>query len=110
MISDKEKAAYLAGLFDGEGSIRIEPTGQFIQLRIANKNLEVIKWVKNNFGGTIEIDAFKRKEGYKKNIHYSWQMGNAAGVKKFLKMVQPYLIIRYQKCTEALDHFEDIGK
>lgn len=60
-----EEKAYLAGLFDGEGSInifrtqrkdRIAPT-YFVEISLGNTHRGVLEWVHGKFGGRVTHNA-----------------------------------------------------
>lgn len=52
-LSDSD-LAYLAGLFDGEGTIGTTD-GTGFQLTIASSDHDVLYWLKNTFGGSVHI-------------------------------------------------------
>ncbi len=97
MISETDKA-YCAALFDGEGAIYItklkpqKANGEINyrhrgMVSISNTDLDVLNWVKDTFGGNININC--------QSIHpcYTWR-GNKNVTDNFLKMVYPYIKIK----------------
>jgi len=98
---------YIAGLFDGEGSIHIEKNlakpGSKIWRRgyrnncyrlvvaIVNRNLRVLRMLKEEFGGTIMI----HKSGFSKKSlpAYQWRITDNRAL-KFLETIKPYVIIK----------------
>ena len=109
-MKETEKA-YLAGLIDGEGCITltVSKKGQLPQpqLSISNKNLEVLRWVRQQTG----YGSLITKKPYKANhsITYAWQINCVGRVTQVLSSVCKYLIIKkrhaklimleYPKCT-----------
>ena len=93
---------YIAGFFDGEGSIGIyDRKGRYCQVcaRIqltqnkTKESLYIIKYLKSQYGGNIS-----KQKSLSGKTKYNWQL-NPRGVKKFLKDITPYLIL---KKTQAL--------
>jgi hypothetical protein len=88
--------AYAAGYIDGDGCFNIGKTS--IKGRISKKyiastivtstNIEIIKWFKDNFGGSIQ--SSKKIIKGQKQLHYFVMKSNAS--KEFLKHVYPYLV------------------
>jgi hypothetical protein len=139
-----EKLAYLAGIIDGEGCFTIEinaPTTYrkgtlyTCRLSIINTDVNLIKWLTENFGGTIHTR--KRVNGRK--IVHAWRI-YANGLDSFLPHCLPYMvckrnqaevILRFRssfdpesgrgikntdeicqfrlKCLEELKHFNTLG-
>lgn len=91
--------AWLAGFFDGEGSISLLMRSQS-ELRVpravlSQKNaLEVMNEIQRNYGGNI---YFREKD----RMH-QWYVGNRTDLKKFLLDVIPYLKIKKAKAEIAL--------
>ena len=112
--------AYLAGLFDGEGSITMywaninnpkyapqrKQRGTFQgNMNVTSTNTEVLELFKERFGGNIN----KRKAKYttgKKTI-YSWsRFGH--GAKAALEILLPYLIIKKETAEDFIEYFSTI--
>ena len=85
MANKKTDIAYLAGFFDGEGSVYITLGNNKylrIEVSISQKHRAVLNWIVTNFGGKI----------YQSKGHYpQWKMNGAKAV-EFLLMMRPYLI------------------
>jgi LAGLIDADG endonuclease len=74
----KQDWIYLAGLFDGEGSVVIaiverkkatksckaRSRAMNLSLRIANNDPRVLLWLENNFGGKVRKHGGNRKESW----------------------------------------------
>lgn len=103
--------AYLAGLFDGEGSVCImhafrSHTRSTIRTHelyvgIGNTNLAVIEWIKKVTGvGTVHKKRCAGYPGARKDIWY-WE-ARCMSAEKFLRTVQPYAKIKARHIEEAL--------
>lgn len=90
---------YIAGFFDGEGSIGIykrkdrnKGNGSCARIQLTqNKSKEstfILNQLMLEYGGNLSIQ--KTLSG---NIKYNWQL-NPKGVEKFLKDITPYLILK----------------
>lgn len=87
---------YLAGLLDGEGSIRFVKGRPFVA--IYNTHKGVIDWVINTVGGCIGgIDKRGRVPAYQ------WKITSAADVYTLCKMLLPILKIKKEDCKVAID-------
>jgi hypothetical protein len=106
------KYSYMAGLLDGEGYIGLSKwSGESSQIRykhkwtykarlvISNCNLEILEWVKNNFGGYITKKSNKVgcTQGYNLTIGY---------VDKWLPKVIPYLVGKKKKAELFMEAIE----
>jgi hypothetical protein len=105
-----EKIIYLAGIFDGEGTIAIvknKPGGKrhiynCPRLIITNTNLNLMLWLKKNFGGNIR--TIKPKNPNYKPF-YQWIIGNKKAL-NLLKKMLPYLIVKKEKTIFVLIYFK----
>ncbi len=86
------KVAYLAGLIDGEGYLKVEKSGT-IRLVIGMKSKETIEWIYNNFGGNITIQqTSKEKELNLDGGFYVWRMNQGKSLFYLLLLVIPFLV------------------
>src|SRR3990167_4700333 len=104
---DKKELAYIAGLFDGEGTIFIEgkksyakgaiSKTHYLQLSIANTHKETIDWVKSFlcFGQIIKIEQGNKPL-------YNWR-GYGVEAIVFLKLLLPYLKIKREQALLAIE-------
>ena len=111
---DKEKIAYLAGFFDGEGSIMIVPTfwvsqkkGNRYAYRLhcsaCNANPKPVFLLSDLFGGKV-YERPVGKNGVNKVrflISYSWSITSWKAL-SFLKVVLPYLIVKKEQAELAV--------
>lgn len=92
---------YLAGFFDGEGSIGIyrylEPT---VQLGLTNE--EMLRNLQNQWGGSVT--KYKCKTNRKPA--WGWSLYSKAQIKPFLEAILPYLILKKQEALVMLEFIE----
>ncbi|MDD4905916.1 MAG: LAGLIDADG family homing endonuclease [Methylobacter tundripaludum] len=101
--------AYLAGIFDGEGTIFIEKSKTAnrkhdyrfrLTVNICSTDEWLIKWLKQCWGGYVYFEARKIKNNNLKNAwHWSLQNRKAA---EFLKNIIGYLHIKLPQAKLAL--------
>jgi hypothetical protein len=114
-MMSKYTAAYLAGLLDGEGYVSIwevkkgqkkkwlhtHETYYHPVIKIVMTDEPIIRWLKDSFGGTLEV----RRLG-EKNINwktsYGWMLRKAQVV-EFLRHVSPYLRVKKQQAEIILE-------
>lgn len=91
---------YVAGLLDGEGNLQLKEDHGSItcKLSIYNTSKEVIDWLVETIGGKVRI---RDQEGWKRC--YIWTLYRAQDIYVLLKVLQPYLIIKREKCQILLD-------
>ena len=109
-------AAYLAGLFDGEGSVYFKKTRQkkhqrpgkpihnvmVIRMEIAMTDKSVLEWVWETTG----VGAFgprKVKEGYKPQ--WRWRAAHRDAL-KVCKELWPFAQTKLHKIEQVIDHYE----
>ena len=109
-------AAYLAGLFDGEGSVYYKKMKQkkhnrpgkpihnvwVIRMEIAMTDKEVLEWVWETTG----VGAFgprKVKKGYKPQ--WRWRVAHRDAL-KVCKWLWPYAQVKLHKLEQIIDHYE----
>src|SRR5229473_6023653 len=87
-ISEMEKA-YFAGLFDGEGCVRINNNthGYNLTVSLSITYVPILEIMRSAFGGSISIKTKKRPEH--KQL-YSWQIGGREA-HNFIMSIHPYL-------------------
>ena len=109
-------AAYLAGLFDGEGSVYFKKMKQIkhkrpgkpvhnvwvIRMEIAMTDKHVLEWVWETTG----VGAFgprKVKKGYKPQ--WRWRASHRDAL-KVCKILWPYAQTKLHKIEQVIDHYE----
>lgn len=99
------KLTYLAGLFDGEGSVSISlmKRGNYpkryarLTMSICNCNAGILNWIQEHFGGSIHW--ISRDARYKLSGKVVW--GDAASV-ALLRRLHPFLMIKKEQATLAI--------
>jgi hypothetical protein len=95
-LEEVEKA-YLAGIVDGEGTVTLtrhhKNETHTPRVSVANNNLELLKWIKVLYGGTITNK--KKRLPHHKNS-YVWYVGQNRAI-RFLNEIKQYLIIKRQQ-------------
>ena len=103
-IPDKEKLIYFAGIFDGEGCVRLfkEKKGGRLQpeLKVTNTSKELADWLINNFGGRLRV--FRLKEERHKPC-YDWHIYRTKDIIRLLELILPYLIVKREKASLVLE-------
>jgi hypothetical protein len=110
-----EAIAYLAGLFDGEGSINIfkQPNKKdrinpcyFLEISIGNTHKGVLKWVSENFGGRLAHNA----EQYTRRNHRTWRWRASSNEAcAVLMILLPYLVVKKEQAELAIEFQEHIN-
>jgi len=91
---------YLAGIFDGEGSISS-------QVVISNTYEELVRWLEDRVGGHVASKVPKKKYRRSRKVLYDWRLSRRADVKAFLDMVMPYLIVKRNSAKELLQRIKE---
>ena len=89
------KIAYLAGLVDGEGYLKVEKWGT-IRLIIGMTDKKTINWIYENFGGNIAKQ--KRPNG---KPFYVWRMNQGKDLFYLLLLLIPFLVTKKKKLVNA---------
>lgn len=101
--------AYMAGIFDGEGTVGIKkylPKGNnrtmcyFLYLRIGMQSFDVMNLFKETFGGSLNEERV-RQEG--KNPIWRWDATGKSHVAAILGALLPYLIVKKDQAILALN-------
>lgn len=111
-------AAYLAGLFDGEGCVLIYarktyvPRGQttphHLLITITNTHQPVLEWVQKTFGG--HLYAYKRATAGRPKMSRAWKWtATSREAAHLLRAMLPYLKIKHTQAMIALELQDDIS-
>lgn len=104
--------AWMAGIFDGEGSIhitRLNPTQSYKSIKytlhfyVGNTNLEMLKELKSFLGGSLTLDA--RKDLPNSKPFWHWNLGPKAGY-LVIKQLLPYFRIKKERAELAIKFYE----
>lgn len=100
MPTDPAQIGYIAGLFDGEGSISKIHNGPGTtqwMVRIGMTDKPTIDFL-STFGGTI---TFRSEKPPRKAVH-TWSLSRQLDVQDFLQVLLPQLIVKKEKALAVL--------
>ena len=95
--------AYVAGFFDGEGTITVSKGGHgwMRSVQVPNTNEAIIKWLKRTFGGRTYVKSPSKGHLGKKTI-YLWYLRDAIGIGNFLHAILPHLRLKRKDAITLL--------
>jgi hypothetical protein len=102
-LPDNEyQVGYIAGLLDGEGTIRqFSVRGrEVVRVQIANTDRDLIAWL-GSFGGAVNWDARDGRERANKPCA-AWKVNRAIDCYRLLLLLEPHLIIKRTRAREAI--------
>lgn len=99
--SDREFACWLAGFFDGEGCVYLNPKAiRSCEVSIASTDEHVIRAIHSRIGiGSITKVVYSTSKWKPK---YQYRVRNYRDVLVFLETIRPFLIVKAEKADEAL--------
>jgi hypothetical protein len=100
------EAAWLAGLFDGEGSIvcsRGSDIRRSIRITVTNTRFELLEHLREVVG-TGAIIVQPRREAHHSPTWY-W-LCHSDNARELLRQMQPWLIVKRERAAEALSKEE----
>ena len=111
MAASPERIAYLAGLFEGEGHIRIGqtpgskcPQGFSAALRVSMISRDALELFLDAFGGSIyHVKARGRSRA-------QWWWVVSAGAGRALEALRPFLVVKAKEADIALRYSDTKGK
>ena len=115
-MMNESDIAYIAGLFDGEGSVYFKKMKQIkhnrpgkpihnvivIRMEIAMTDKDVVKWC-HDFFGCGAFNERKVKPGYKRQ--WRWRVSHRDAL-YVAKLLWPYARIKLHKIEKIIDHYE----
>jgi len=115
---DSSNASYLAGLFDGEGSVTYKQymrkrTGEKkayltwnIQLEVSMTEEHIIKWIYEtlNVGNVNKRPPHKTSMG--KKMQYRWRCSHRDALMVAKAMI-PYVKIKKERLKKIINHYEN---
>jgi hypothetical protein len=115
MAWDTVLLAWVAGFFDGEGSIeltngqhknRTSVNGRYgLTIEICNTSLKALEQLQKYFGGNIRE---RHSILYRKHT-YRWSLsGNNANC--FLRTIKPFLCVKNNEADLAIDFYKTVGR
>jgi hypothetical protein len=103
---EKLSPQYLAGLFDGEGCVNFTIRGKsrqlIIRVTIVNTNEDILNMLYCKFGGMLCQSQNKKHPEWKIFRSITWRANTA---EEFLKIIEPYSIIKANQIKLALEYF-----
>jgi hypothetical protein len=111
-MTEIEKSAYAAGIFDGEGYVDIyqatlskasKSPSLMLRVVISQKDGRLMHWLQDNFGGHVQQ---ARKDKYS---IYRWDIRSQAAA-RFLSQILPYIVVKKEQALIALQYETMKGK
>ena len=99
--------AYIAGYFDGEGSVGLYPkkSGFALKLTIAQRKPEVLLWLHGIFGGAfVTVDRVERG-----NQYYELRLEGRELAMPLLRIIAPYVREKKEQIDLVIDHYTNIA-
>ena len=115
------EVAYIAGIFDGEGSVdytqRMEKKKETrprayltwrIRCEVSMTNKDVMEWIHKRIGiGTLNINIKNRAPTSKPHWKDQWRWRcTHRDALKFAKMIIPYAKVKREKLQQIIKHYE----
>lgn len=101
---------YLAGFFDGEGTIAAMRNGWKVSVGVCNTYKPVLEIFKARFGGKIDTVKSLNGNHFKSNkVRYHWRIQTKHGMTFCLKTLLPYLQEKQERALVGLAILELIG-
>jgi hypothetical protein len=99
--NEEAKAAWAAGIIDGEGAIGIAKAPWRVQVQVgqAVKGSVLLEVLKKHFGARL-TRGYQKKGPNRQLIRHCFWTGDAAGL--FLKTIRPYLLFKGPQADLAL--------
>ena len=91
----QNKIAYLSGLIDGEGYLKIEENGT-IRIVIGMCDKKTIQWIYNTFGGNITTQKTSKGRTF-----YVWRMNQGKDLYYLMLLCIPFLITKKEIVTDG---------
>lgn len=107
--TDKNVVAYIAGVFDAEGTI-VGPRGDYSSytVNVSNTYRPLIDFLLS-FGGRITT-VIPKPNQISKKVQYRWEFCSRKDVLCFLETLLPYLKIRHKRAAIVIQHLKLLMK
>ena len=89
---------YLAGFFDGEGSISLQEIRSKVRIRVSQVGEESLNLYAKMFGGTVRFQQIT--SGFLP--YYNYDTNDSIRCGKILRSLYPYLLVKQEKAQIAL--------
>lgn len=93
-----ERLGYLAGLIDGEGSMRFVRSRPFVAVY---GELVIAEWLRTNIGG-----VYGKPDCRGRVPNYAWRVGGARDVYAVCRAIRPLLVVKGDDCDQVLTALE----
>jgi hypothetical protein len=108
--------AYAAGLFDGEGYVRVakweKPNSRHVRYQVIGgigmTYLPVIQALRDQFGGSVNQNRHDLRNPNAR-IQFTWHIASQTAA-TFFRLIQPHLIVKREEVDLALQLQDDIDK
>ena len=107
--------SYVAGLVDADGSIIIskirvtkrafDNPSYRLTVQVTNTYRPVLEMLVRRYGGHICDKQLSVGSFFTRKLHYNWSIGSNLAY-KFLKVIQPHLIIKKEQANLGIDFWE----
>lgn len=105
MKPDDSTWAYIAGLFDGEGSLALYQNGP--RMSISNRHKETLEWIKEIVGHG-RVWENKSQSQFKRSAPcFQWDCGSR-GIRFLLPLIRPFSRIHFDRIDAMLEYFEGV--
>ena len=91
------KIAYLAGLVDGEGYIKVEKSGT-VRVIIGMCDEKTIDWIYDNFGGNTTVQKTRAGKPF-----YVWRMNQGRDLFWLMLLLVPFLVTKKDVVIAAFE-------
>lgn len=111
-------AVYVAGFFDGEGSVSIARvrSGNYsdyhkmvVAVSQRAKYGAVLNRIQEAFGGTVRIAKQKHRIADRWAEQAAWQLQDKASMRRFFTAIQPYAIVKARQIELGLEFLDSFG-
>ena len=119
-MSDELFLAWVAGFFDGEGSVIVEYSKSpesypgwrtSLHATLTQTSLPCLELVQSRLGGTVKTSDNRTADTRRWAVQYTWSVRNQNAI-DFLKKIAPYSVVKKEQIELALTYpmFDSRGK
>jgi hypothetical protein len=119
-VSDELFLAWVAGFFDGEGSVIVEYSKSpestrgwrtSLHATLTQTSLPCLELVQSRLGGTVKTSDNRTADTRRWAVQYTWSVRNQNAI-EFLQKIEPYSVVKKEQINLALTYpmFDSRGK